>query len=371
MTERFDRTKPFNQLPVLPPKENIIDEDVLLEWGYASRNLAELNKNILRLPNPTMLINTISLQEAKSSSEIENIFTTDDELYKAVSESIKDANISPNTKEVLRYREALWAGYNILKKKSEINLDLILTIFQKIKNTNQGFRPPQSLVVIKQGGSNFRSGEISYTPPRGEAILNSLLNNLVEYYSNTNIQQPDSLIKMAVAHYQFEAIHPFSDGNGRTGRILNILYLVHVGLLSQPVLYLSKYIIENKDDYYFRLGAVAQRANWKQWIIFMMKAVRQTASHTNRIIDEIVSQMDSTLIYGKEKFKWYTKEVNETIFNQPYIKPASIGKVLNRTSRTTITGYMQDLTKHGILSSKQDGKEIFYLNNDLIRILES
>ncbi|MFC2120823.1 Fic family protein [Bacteroidota bacterium] len=367
----FDRTKPFNQLPLLPPEGNVIDEGVLLEWGYASRNLAELNKNILRLPNPTMLINTITLQEAKSSSEIENIFTTEDELYKAVSETINEDKISPNTKEVLRYREALWAGHNNVKENGEISLDSILKIYQKIKNTNQLFRPPQSQVVIRRGNSDFRSGEIIYTPPRGEIILKTLLKNLVDYYSKISHKQPDFLIKMAISHYQFEAIHPFSDRNGRTGRILNILFLVHVGLISQPVLYLSKYIIENKDDYYYRLAAVTQRADWKQWLIFIMKAVQHTSSYTNRLIDEIVSQMDATLKYGKEKLKWYTKEVNEAIFNQPYIKQATIGKVLNRTSRTTLTKYMQDLSKLGILSPKKDGKEVYYLNNDLIRILES
>jgi Fic family protein len=145
---------------------------------------------------------------------------------------------------------------------------------------------------------------------------------------------------------------------------------VNQGLLSQPILYLSKFIIENKDDYYFRLGAVTQRGDWKHWLIFIMKAIQHTAALTNRLIDEIVSQMASTLEYVKENLKWYTKEVNEALFNQPYIKPVILGNILKRTSRTTLTRYMQELIKLGILSPKQDGKEVFYLNNDLIRILE-
>jgi Fic family protein len=357
-------------LSLLPPPKEIIDNEVLLQWGYAGRNLAELNKNIHRLPNPAMLINTISLQEAKSSSEIENIFTTEDELYKAVSDSVKEDAATPDTKEVLRYREALWAGYNLTREKGKLSIDTIIEVYQKIKNTNQSIRSPQSQVVIRRGDSELRPGEIVYTPPQGKGVIEPLFGNLISFLTDNKTFSIDPLIKMAIAHYQFEAIHPFSDGNGRTGRIVNLLYLVNQGLLSQPVLYLSKYIIENKDDYYFRLGAVTQRGDWKAWLLFMMKAVQQTAAHTNRLIDDIVSQMDATLGNGKENLKWYTRDVNEALFMQPYIKPRFIGEILERTSRTTLTKYMQELTDLGILSSKQDGKEVYYPNNDLIRILE-
>jgi len=368
--EPFDRTKPYNQLPLLPPKEDIINKEVLLQWGYASRNLAELNKNLLRLPNPFMLINTITLQEARSSSEIENIFTTEDELYKAVSDSIKEKNASSDIREVLHYREALWAGYNLIREKDRITSETIVSIYQKIKNTTQGLRPPQSKVVIRRGDSALRPGEVIYTPPQGKKVLESYMDNLITFLSDNEFYDQDSLLKMAIAHYQFEAIHPFTDGNGRAGRILNLIYLVDQGLLSYPVLYLSKYIIETKEDYYFRLGAVTQRGEWKQWLVYMLKGVEQTAALTNRLIDEIISQMESTLEYGKSNLKWYTKEINETLFNQPYIKPAILGNLLKRTSRTTLTKYMQELTKLGILSPRQDRTEIFYLNNDLIRILE-
>jgi len=370
ITKSFDRNRPYNELPHLPPHKDIIDNEVLLQWGYASRNLAELNKNLLRLPNPSMLINTITLQEARSSSEVENIFTTEDELYKAVSDSVKEENATSNTKEVLRYREALWTGYNLVNEKDGITLETIIRVYQKIKNTTQGLRPPQSQVVIRRGDSELRPGEVIYTPPQGKGILEPYMDNLLSFLSDDTFFKQDPLLKMAIAHYQFEAIHPFSDGNGRTGRIINLLYLVIQGLLSRPILYLSKYIIENKDDYYFRLGAVTQRGDWKHWLVFMMKAVQHTAALTNRLIDEIVTQMASTLEYGKKSLKWYTKEANEALFSQPYIKPVILGNILKRTSRTTLTGYMQELTKLGILSPRQDGKEVFYLNNDLIRILE-
>lgn len=368
--EPFDRNKPYNQLPLLPPPDEVIDKEVLLKWGYAGRALAELNRNILRLPNPNMFVNTITLQEAKSSSAIENIFTTEDELYKAVSDSVKEENANPNTKEVLRYREALWAGYYEITERGKIDQNSIIKVYQQIKNTKQGIRPPQSQVTIKRGQSELRAGEIIYTPPRGKGVIEDKMENLIHYLNDQETYPTDPLLKMVIAHYQFEAIHPFSDGNGRTGRILNLLYLVSQGLITHPVLYLSKYIIENKEDYYYNLEAVTQRNSWKNWIIYMLNAVEKTAKHTNQVIDEIINQMRATLECGKEKLKWYNKEVNETLFTQPYIKPKVIGDVLGRASRTTLTKYMSELTELGILTPKQDGKEVYYINNDLVRILK-
>jgi Fic family protein len=367
----FDRNKPYDELPLLPPPEEVIDSEVLIKWGLASRALAELNKNILRLPNPTMLVNTISLQEAKSSSEIENIFTTDDELYKAISDKVKEESANPNTKEVLRYREALWAGYTDILEKGKVDNDLIIKVYQQIKDTRQKIRPPQSQVVIKRGNTDLRAGEIIYTPPRGQGIIEAKMSNLIEFLNNSDDYHIDPLLKMVISHYQFEAIHPFSDGNGRTGRILNLLYLVNQGLLTQPVLYLSRYIIQHKDEYYYHLSAVTQRNAWKNWLLFMLEAVKQTASYTNQRIDEIANQMEATYRYAKAELKWYNKEINEVLFAQPYIKPATIGNILGRTSRTTLTQYMAKLIDLQILSHNQDGKQVFYVNNDLVRILEA
>jgi len=365
----YDRLAPYNQLPPLPEPEQAIDHEVLIKWGHASRALAELNKNMLRLPNPSMLVNTISLQEAKRSTEIENIFTTEDELYKAISDTVKEKEANLATKEVLRYREALWAGYSTLQESNQVGERTILEIFQKIKDTQEGIRSPQSQVVIKRGQSEFRAGEVVYTPPRGKGILEEKLANLIAYLNDSDTYPTDPLLKMAVSHYQFEAIHPFTDGNGRTGRVLNLLYLVQQGLIPQPVLYLSKYIIENKDDYYYLMGAVSQRSAWKPWLIYMMTAVEQTAKYTNGLIDDIVDQMAATLDYGKTELKWYSKEINEALFTQPYLKPKVIGAILGRTSRTTLTKYMGELTRLGILTPKPDKKEVYYVNSDLVRII--
>lgn len=369
--QMFDRKKPYNNLPLLPPGKDIENNPAILKrLVSASRALATVNGNLNRLPNPLMLINTLSLQEAKASTEIENIFTTEDELYKAISDTHKEVHVNPATKEVLKYREALWAGYSELQTKQEIDSNLVKQIFNQIKETTSGYRPPQAQVVIKRGESEFRSGEIIYTPPRAEGLIETLMDNLIDYLNNDDVYPADPLLKMCVAHYQFEAIHPFQDGNGRTGRILNLLYLSSKGLLSQPILYMSKYIILNKEDYYFKLSAVTQRNSWEEWVAFMLEATEKTSLLTNSLINEILSQMDSTLEYAKGKIKWYNKEVNEAIFSQPYIKPKVIGEIIGKTSRTTLTKYVNELVHHNILRPKKDGVEVYYINDDLIRILE-
>jgi len=370
-SQKFDRQNPYNELPLLPPNKNIESNPAILKrLVSASRALATVNGNLNRLPNPLMLINTLALQEAKTSTEIENIFTTEDELYKAISDTQKETNVNPATKEVLKYREALWAGYRELQIRQQIDSNLIKQIFNQIKETTSGYRPPQAQVVIKRGESEFRPGEIIYTPPRAEGLIENLMDNLIAYLNNDDLYPADPLLKMCVAHYQFEAIHPFQDGNGRTGRILNLLYLFSKGLLSQPVLYMSKFIIQNKEDYYFKLGAVTQRKSWESWIEFMLDATEKTSILTNTRINEILAQMDSTLEYGKGKIKWYNKEVNEAIFSQPYIKPNIIGRIIGKTSRTTLTKYVNELVNYNILRPKKDGVEVYYINDDLIRILE-
>ena len=363
----FDRNLPFNDLPNLPPSALILDAEILIKWGLASRNLAELNKNLLRMPNSSMLINTIGLREAKTSTAIENIFTTDDELYRAISSQLREEHASPSTKEVLRYREALWGGYQLIKRENRVTEDVILTVFQKTKNTTQRFRPPQSLTVIHRGNSELRPGEVIYTPPRGEQIIHDKIQNLLEFL---NLHpEIDPLLKMAIAHYQFEAIHPFTDGNGRTGRILNLLYLVDQGLLSQPVLYLSRYILDNKTDYYHLLAGVTQRAAWKPWLLFMMEAVEQTAKQTNQMIDAIMDQKEATLQTAKRNISWYSSEFNDLLFSQPYIKQDRIKDAFNIKSRTTLVKYANELKHQGIVSSIYDKKEVYYINNDLVRIL--
>jgi Fic family protein len=367
----YDRNTPFNDLPLMPPPVEIEnDPEILKKLVTASRALAAVNSNVLRLPNPNMLINTIALQEAKTSTAIENIFTTEDELYKAISDTTNEERANPATKEVLKYREALWEGYAELENNGKINRDLIVKIFQQIKNTTAGLRSPQAQVVIKKGQSEFRTGEIVYTPPRGEGVLEGMVDNLVEYL-NEDLKYPtDPLLKMCIAHYQFEAIHPFQDGNGRTGRILNLLYLVNKKLLSMPVLFLSKYIILNKDNYYYNLSAVTQRQSWKSWILYMLEAVEKTSLLTNELINEIVMQMEATLEHARKQVKWYNKEVNEALFSQPYSRAKIVGDAMGKTSRTTLSKYMEELIQAKIVTPKKEGTQVYYLNNDLIRILE-
>lgn len=368
----FDRTQPYNDLPFLPPAPGLYtDPEILQKLVVASRALATVNGHIRQLPNPDLLINTLALQEAKTSTAIENIFTTEDKLYKAISDTARGEQADPATKEVLRYREALWGGYQRLREHNEITLDLILTIVKQVKNTELPIRPAHAQVVIRRGQSDLRPGEIVYTPPRHDRLLPELLNNVIDYMRNDEEYPGDPLLKMCIMHYQFEAIHPFQDGNGRTGRVLNLLYLVKKGLLNQPVLYLSKYIITHKEDYYYLLGAVTQRGNWKEWILYLLDAVEQTAVLTQHVIEEILGQMEATLEQGKRNIKWYNKEVNEALFTQPYLKPRVVGEMMGKSSRTTLTKYMDELVKASIVSPKKEGKEVYYLNNNLIRILES
>lgn len=366
----YDRDIPFNDLPLLPPSKEVEEDiSILKKLVTASRALASVNASVLRLPNPTMLVNTIALQEAKSSTAIENIFTTEDELYKAVSDLIQEERADSATKEVLRYREALWEGYATMKDKSSINQDVILGVFREVKNTNAGFRSPATQTIIKRGNSEFRSGETVYTPPRGEKLLQDLMDNWTDYLGNDNDFPTDPLLKMCISYYQFEAIHPFADGNGRTGRILNQLYLVNRKLLDLPVLYLSKYIIVHKEDYYYHLGGVTQRGDWKTWILFMLEAVEKTSILTEDLIREIIVQMEATLEHGKSKIKWYSKEVNELIFSQPYLKSKTLGELMGVSSRTTLTKYFSELAEAKILFPKKDGKEVYYVNEELVRIL--
>lgn len=251
----YDRNQPYNQLPLLPPPdEKVITVEMMQAVNNANKALAELKGLAKKLPNQSMLVNTIALREAKASTEIENIFTTDDELYKALSGN--DNGLKGNAKEVLRYRQALWQGYRNMNKKGKFSVDLMVSIYQEIKEVNDGIRPPQTETTIKKRGSGKLGSTVVYTPPRGEKVINEKLDNLISYLNDDKKYAYDPLIKLAVSHYQFEAIHPFRDGNGRAGRILSILLMIHKKLLDVPILYLSAYIIENKDDYYNLLNNV-------------------------------------------------------------------------------------------------------------------
>jgi Fic family protein len=365
-----DRNAPWNDLPPLPVSEELYRQVEVLEvLGNAKAALARLDGRSAMIPNQGLLINSISLQEAKSSSQIENIFTTDDELYKAYSD--QNPETTGPAKEVLRYREALWDGYTYLKESGRFDLEYLLRIFREIKQTREGIRPPFLNTTIKQGGSGPNAGKVVYTPPRGEGVLEGMLDNLF-IFLNDDVQYPvDILIKMAIGHYQFEAIHPFRDGNGRAGRVLNIHYLTHKGLLDYPILFLSRYILDNRDDYYYSLMGVSQRGTWKRWIIFMLRAVEHTSNLTYHKINDIVDAKESILSYiRKDVRKFRTPDVLvDSIFQQPYTKVRHLvesGVYAENTARE----YLNRLCELQVLERKDILGHHYYLNLELYRILE-
>ncbi len=357
----FDPNVPYNDLPLLPPDCNLDSADILKKAILAGRTLAELKGLGNTIPNQSILINSITLQEARDSSGIENIVTTNDALFKAFTASTKQ--IDTATKEVLRYREALWEGFNNLKKNNLLTTNSFIHLMQMIKQNNSGIRKTTGTHL-----SNDRTGQIIYTPPEGEHIIRNKLKNLEEFiHSDDGI---DPLIKLAIIHYQFEAIHPFADGNGRTGRIINILYLVQQQLLDLPVLYLSKYIIDHKNDYYRLIRSVTAKQEWKPWILFMLKAVEEMAKFSRKRILDIRNLMEQTIEKAKAKLpsRVYSKELIELIFHQPYCKASFLGEA-GIAKRQSAAEYLKELEFIGILKSKKIGKENLYLNVKLYELL--
>lgn len=356
----FDKSKPFNNLPLLPPKTDLETKEILTKTIKASRALAQLNGAIRNLPNPALFLDTLHLQEAKASSEIENIITTNDDLYRAVVADKKFDN--PATKEVISYKEAIWLGLKNLEKKPFITTNLCIEIVQCIKQNAAGIRTTPGTTL-----SNTK-GEIIYTPPSGEDVIREKMANL-ESFINEN-DSIDPLIKMAISHYQFEAIHPFSDGNGRTGRILLLLQLKLEQLLDIPVLFLSEYIIKNKDSYYKGLRAVTEKNDWSMFIIYMLDMVEQTAINGLNRLESIIQLMEATGQEIKQKLpKAYSKDLVEVIFKLPYTKRQNLIDIGLGTPKT-VGNYLIALEEKGFLKSVRVGKEKLYLNQQLMKILE-
>ena len=356
----FDRTKPFNELPVLPPDVDLESKRVLRKTISTSRALAQLNGALLNLPNPSLFIDTIHLQEAKASSEIENIITTNDDLYKSVVADKKFGN--PATKEVLNYKEALWLGLQRLKQRPFISTNLCIEIVQCVTQNTAGIRVTPGTTL-----SNSR-GEVIYTPPEGEKIIRDKLANLEQFINQNDSLDP--LIKMAVMHYQFEAIHPFSDGNGRTGRILLLLYLKLARLLDVPAIYLSEYIIKHKTQYYRKLRSVTENKDWEDFIIYMLDMVEYTARKGRDRLEHVMALMQQTAEQIKEQLpRVYSKELLEVLFKLPYTKRKFLIDAGLGTPKT-VGNYLASLEKSGFLKSVRVGKEKLYLNHKLMDILE-
>lgn len=311
--------------------------------------------------NQAVLIQTIALQEAKLSSEIESIVTTNDELYRALSD--EGEKTDPNTKEILRYNEALWYGYNALKKNNRLlNTVLFEELVELVTQNSAGVRKHLGTQL-----KNPATNQIVYTPPAGESVIRDKLANLEQFiYENKEF---DSLVKLAVIHYQFEAIHPFYDGNGRTGRIVNTLYLINENLLELPILYLSKYIIENKAAYYIGLNRVMTHRDWESWIIYILKGIVATAKITREKISAIKQLSENFIKTVHEKLpKIYCKDLVELIFHYPYCKIRFLEEA-GLARRQTASLYLQQLESIGLLHCVKIGKEKYYINHLFLDLL--
>ncbi len=355
--------KAYNNLPLLPPKASQVDTiSVLRQVSKSAVALAELKGLAKTLPNPNILINAIVLKEAQASSGIENVITTQDKLYQALYASSTKTDIA--TKEVLRYREALLMGKNLVKKKGFLNTNGIIAIQKELEENNAGIRKLPGTALI-----NDITNQVIYTPPDNYDTIIHLMKNL-EQYINDDPDAISPLVKLAIQHYQFESIHPFYDGNGRTGRIVNVLYLILKGLLDEPILYLSSYIIKNKADYYRLLQEVRTKNNWEEWILFILKGIESTANQTIDQINKINALFEKTQKAVQKKLpRIYSKDLIEQLFVHPYCKNEFLVKHL-RIERKTAARYLSSLVEVGILKDQQNGKEIIFINNQLYDLLK-
>lgn len=358
----FDRTKPYNDLPLLPPAARLETPAVLKAAIRASRSLAELKGRTRTVPNASILLNNLAIQEARASSEIENIFTTSDELYRGL--SADSPEVSPHAKEVLHYNEALWHGAAALREHRPLSAELTIEIVRMIKADVPGIRAHPGADL-----KNRATGEVVYTPPDGAPRIRGLLANL-EQFINTTEDDLDPLVKLAVLHYQFEAIHPFSDGNGRTGRILLILFLLQQRLLEQPILFLSRYIIENKNHYYRHLREVTETGAWEPWILYVLRAVETTAETTVLKIEAIGDLLTRLIEEGRLKLpkRTFSKELIEQLFVRPYCKIRHLEEA-GLGNRVSASRYLHDLAAAGLVAKVKAGKEILFVNERLVKLL--
>jgi len=355
----FRPDRPYNGLPPLPPAADIETKRVLKACIEARAALAELKVGGGLIPNQAVLINNIPILEAQASSEIENIVTTADRLFRFASEG--DPRTDPATKEALRYRLALQEGARMLKRKP-VSTNLAVHVCSIIEGVDLDIRNTPGTALL-----NEKTGKIIYTPPEGAKLLREKLANWESYIHHA--EDIDPLIRMAIMHYQFEAIHPFTDGNGRTGRILNLLFLVEQGLLNIPVLYLSRYIIQNKEDYYRLLLKVTTHAAWEEWILYMLKAIHVTARWTTIKIKSIRTLLDETA--GAIRFKApkiYSRELAEIIFVQPYCR---IGNLVDAgiAQRQSASVYLKMLCEIGVLEERKSGRDKLFINPSLLAML--
>ncbi|WP_343064370.1 Fic family protein [Garicola koreensis] len=351
--------RPHQNLPPLPPEQDVETHDVLKLLVESRSALAAMDQAARRLPNPAVLLSTLTVLEAQASSEIENVVTTTDELFRHMD---NDEGASPDVKEALRYRQGLFAGLDMARERGTLTRVTVETICTQLAGRSMTLRRGRGTII-----ANPRTRQAVYTPPEGYDILDQKMSAWENYVNAPGAHDP--LIRMALSHYQFEAIHPFDDGNGRTGRIINILQLINDGLLTSPALYLSRYLISTKTDYYRLLREVTSEANFTDWIVYMLEGVRATAESTLRLIDrlqqlqaEVRTAMDSALPGGGPV------ALTEVLMSQPYTRIRHVAQGCGVT-RQTASRWLSALADAGLLERAEAGREVLFLNQAYMRTL--
>lgn len=348
-------------LSELPPVIDLETKTVLKHLPAAHAALAELKGIASTIPNQIIFINTLGLQEAKDSSAIENIITTHDDLYK--SGLNLDGFSSLEAKEVQNYISALKKGFELVRNRGLITSNIIVEIQKVLEGNDAGFRKLPGTTL-----KNASTGETIYTPPQDIKDIKRLMSNLEKFINDSSVCDYDPLVKMAMIHYQFESIHPFYDGNGRTGRIINILYLIQEGLLTVPILYLSNYIIKNKSDYYRLLQQIRVKESWEEWLLFMINGIHLTSRETIELIGQIKALMQEYKIKLRDNYKFYSQDLLNNLFKHPYTKIEFVVNDL-KVSRITAANYLNKLADDGLLKKARIGTGNYYINEPLYKIL--
>jgi Fic family protein len=336
-------------------------KSILKQLPTAHAALAELKGVLQSIPNQIILLNAVSIQEAKDSSSIENIITTHDDLYKANLDF--EVSFSPNVKEVQNYVAAMKRGFELVESQGLLTNQTLLKIQETLEGNNAGFRKLPGTAL-----KNAQTGAVIYLPPQDPAEIQELMTNLEQFINDPELSDYDPLVKMAIIHFQFESIHPFYDGNGRTGRILNILYLILTGLQKLPILYLSNHIIQNKADYYRLLQGVREKGDWESWISYMIRGVEHTAKETIQLIEELKVLMAEMKSQLQDHYKFYSQELLNNLFAHPYTKIEFLVRDLG-VSRITAANYLNQLASDGVLRKERLGTGNYYVNERLFDLL--
>jgi len=345
----------------LPYPEDLETKSILKQLPAAHAALAELKGIVQSIPNQIILLNALGIQEAKDSSSIENIITTHDDLYKANLDF--EVSISPNVKEVQNYVAAMKRGFELVQSQGLLTNQTLLKIQETLEGNNAGFRKLPGTAL-----KNAQTGAVIYLPPQDPAEIQELMTNLEQFVNDPELSDYDPLVKMAIIHYQFESIHPFYDGNGRTGRILNILYLILTGLQKLPILYLSNHIIQHKSDYYRLLQGVREKGDWESWISYMIRGVENTAKETIQLIEALKILMAEMKTLLQNNYKFYSQELLNNLFAHPYTKIEFLVRDLG-VSRLTAANYLNQLASDGVLRKERLGTGNYYVNERLFELL--